>query len=59
MTEKDAVSEHDPDNPMHHPDEQPTTGSEGTPRFGRLLIVLALVVVLIGIITYVSEAMYS
>ncbi|MGB7480914.1 MAG: hypothetical protein WA924_11340 [Burkholderiaceae bacterium] len=53
------MSEHDPDNPMHHPDEQPTTGSEGTPRFGRLLIVLALVVVLIGIITYVSEAMYS
>jgi len=53
------MSDHDSDNPMQHPDEQPVTGSDGTPRFGRLLIVLALVVVLIGVITYASEAWYS
>jgi hypothetical protein len=45
-------------NPMNHPDEQPT-GVEGTPRFGRLLIVLVLVVALIVLITWASEAYYS
>lgn len=45
-------------NPMNHPEEQPV-GSDGTPKFGRLLIVLIVVVVLIGIITYASEALYS
>jgi hypothetical protein len=44
-------------NPMHHPEEQPT-GADGTPKFGRLLIVLLLVVVLIGLITWASEAYY-
>lgn len=46
------------DNPMHHPDEQ-TAGTDGSPKFGRLLIVLILVVVLIGIITVASEAYFS
>ena len=41
-----------------HPDEQPA-GSDGTPKFGRLLLVLILVVVLVGVITYASEALYS
>jgi hypothetical protein len=45
-------------NPMNHPEEQPT-GTDGTPKFGRLLIVLFLVVVLIGLITWASEAWYS
>ncbi|WP_173390513.1 hypothetical protein [Noviherbaspirillum massiliense] len=51
------MAEHD-DNPMHHPDEQPG-GAEGTPKFGRLLVVLLLVVLLIVGLTYLSEAMYS
>ncbi|MDB5727505.1 MAG: hypothetical protein JWQ00_710 [Noviherbaspirillum sp.] len=46
------------DNPMHHPNEQPT-GTEGAPKFGRLLIVLALAVLLIVAITLVSESLYS
>lgn len=45
-------------NPMNHPEEQPA-GGDGTPKFGRLLIVLILVVVLTGLITYASEALYS
>jgi hypothetical protein len=44
-------------NPMKHPEEQPT-GTDGTPKFGRLLIVLFLVVVLIAFITWASEAYY-
>ncbi|HWX03178.1 hypothetical protein [Collimonas sp.] len=46
------------ENPMHHPDEQPS-GSEGSPKFGRLLIVLVLAVILIGFITFASEWFYS
>jgi hypothetical protein len=46
------------DNPMKHPAEQPT-GSEDTPKFGRLLIVLVIAVLLIVAITFVSEALYS
>ncbi len=46
------------DNPMQHPDEQPSGGSDG-PHFGKLLIVLILAVVIIGIVTIVSEAFVS
>jgi hypothetical protein len=46
------------ENPMNHPDEQPA-GSEGSPKFGRLLIVLVLSVILIGCITFASEWFYS
>ena len=46
------------DNPMHHPAEQPA-GSDDSPRFGRLLIVLALAVLVIVAVTFVSEACYS
>jgi len=46
------------DNPVQHPDEPPT-GSDGTPKFGRLLLVLILVVVVVGLITVASEALYS
>jgi hypothetical protein len=45
-------------NPMHHPEEQPT-GSEGSPKFGRLLLVLVGAVLLIVAITIASEALYS
>jgi hypothetical protein len=45
-------------NPMHHPEEQPT-GSDGTPKFGRLLLALVGAVLLILAITLVSEAIYS
>ena len=34
-------------------------GSDGTPKFGRLLIVLLLAVALIGALTFVAEAYYS
>lgn len=45
-------------NPMHHPDEQPT-GTDGSPKFGRLLLALAGAVMLIVAVTFVSEAFYS
>ena len=48
----------DVQNPMNHPEEQPS-GSEGSPKFGRLLIVLVLAVILIGFITFASEWFYS
>lgn len=46
------------DNPMNHPDEPPV-GTDDTPRFGRLLIVLLLAVLLVVAITFASEAFYS
>jgi hypothetical protein len=48
----------DVQNPMNHPEEQ-ASGSEGSPKFGRLLIVLVLAVILIGFITFASEWFYS
>ncbi|MGH8809136.1 MAG: hypothetical protein ACREX0_14785 [Noviherbaspirillum sp.] len=46
------------ENPMHHPDEQPT-GTDDAPKFGRLLLLLAGAVLLIVVVTFVSEAIYS
>jgi hypothetical protein len=46
------------ENPMRHPNEQPT-GTNDTPRFGRLLIVLVLAVLLIVAITFISESLYT
>ncbi|MES2538874.1 MAG: hypothetical protein V4632_23695 [Pseudomonadota bacterium] len=43
---------------MNHPDEQPV-GTDGSPKFGRLLIVLVIAVLLIGAITWGSEAYFS
>ncbi len=40
---------------MDHPPEQPPTGSEGSPKFGRLLLVLLGAVALIGVLTVVAE----
>ena len=34
-------------------------GNDGTPKFGRLLIVLLLAVALIGVLTFAAEAYYS
>ncbi|WP_163968308.1 hypothetical protein [Noviherbaspirillum galbum] len=51
------MTEKPPHNPMNHPDEQPA-GTDDSPRFGRLLIVLVLAVLLIVGITFVSEALY-
>jgi hypothetical protein len=45
-------------NPMHHPEEQPA-GTDASPKFGRLLIVLLLAVILIGAITLASETYFS
>lgn len=47
-----------PHNPMKHPDEQPGSMPD-SPRFGRLLIVLVLAVLLVGVITVASEAYYT
>ena len=46
------------DNPMRHPPEQ-ASGSDGTPKFGRLLVVLISAVLLIVVITFASEAYFS
>ena len=46
------------DNPMNHPEEQPT-GVEGSPKFGRLLIVLVITVIALGLLTWATEAYYS
>ncbi len=46
------------ENPMHHPDE-PEAGGEGSPRFGRLLIVLLIAVLMIGVLTFAGEAYFS
>lgn len=46
------------DSPMNHPDEPPT-GTDGSPKFGRLLVVLILAVLVIVAITFGSEAWYS
>lgn len=43
---------------MDHPDEQPA-GIDGTPKFGRLLVVLFIAVMLIVAMTFVAEAFYS
>lgn len=45
-------------NPMGHPPEQ-VAGAEGSPRFGRLLIVLVCAVLLVAGITMLSERLYS
>ncbi|MDP5009412.1 MAG: hypothetical protein NWQ13_10650 [Glaciimonas sp.] len=39
--------------------EEEQSDESGAPKFGRLLIVLVLVVVLIGFITFASEWLYS
>lgn len=47
---------------MDHPAqsaEQPEADSDGTPKFGRLLIVLLCAVLLIVAITFATEAYYS
>jgi hypothetical protein len=48
----------DNDNPMNHPEEQPAS-SDDSPKFGRLLLILIAAVALIGVLTLVSEALYS
>ena len=45
-------------NTTRHPEEQPA-GADDSPKFGRLLIVLAIAVLMVVAITFISEAMYS
>jgi hypothetical protein len=45
-------------NPMNHPEEQPT-GTDGVPKFGRLLVILLLAVLSIAALTFFSEKFYS
>jgi hypothetical protein len=44
-------------NPMQHPEEQPS-GADGVPKFGRLLLVLAFGVLIVVLLTFGSEAYY-
>ncbi|TWI64367.1 hypothetical protein IP91_03136 [Pseudoduganella lurida] len=37
----------------------PTDDDDGSPKFGRLLIVLLLAVALVGVLTFASEAYFS
>lgn len=46
------------DNSGQNP-QQPATDTDGTPKFGRLLIVLLCAVLLIVAITFATEAYYS
>ena len=48
----------DANNPMQHPEEQPVE-SDGTPKFGKLLIVLALSILLVVLVTFGSQAYYT
>ncbi|MES2072841.1 MAG: hypothetical protein V4488_20970 [Pseudomonadota bacterium] len=43
---------------MQHPEEQSPKG-DGSPKFGRLLIVLILAVLLMVLLTIATEAYYS
>ncbi len=43
---------------MQHP-EEPEAGSDDSPRFGRLLIVLLIAVMMIGVLTFAGEAYFS
>jgi hypothetical protein len=47
-----------PHDPMQHPEEQPS-GTDDSPRFGRLLIVLVLAVLFVGLLTLASEAYFT
>ena len=59
MSELPGQDRFDPlPNPMNHP-EEPPVGTDGTPRFGRLLIVLAAAVMLIIAVTIGSQAYFS
>jgi hypothetical protein len=44
---------------MSDSDDDVQAGGDGSPKFGRLLIVLVLAVMLIGAITLGAEAYYS
>ncbi len=46
------------DNPMKHPPEQPA-GTDESPKFGRLLLILGAAVLVIVAVTFASEALYS
>jgi len=48
----------DRDSPMNRPADKPS-GSDGAPNFGRLLLILGAAVLVIVVVTFVSEALYS
>lgn len=52
------TTENGNDNPMAHPEEQ-GGGDDGSPKFGRLLLVLVAAVMLVGAVTFASLAIYS
>lgn len=53
--ENASSADNPPASPMRHP-EEPPTGVEGPPRFGRLLLVLAVAVLLIGLLAVGTAA---
>lgn len=46
------------ENPMQHPEEQPS-GADGSPKFGRLLLLLAFAVLMVVAVTFGSLAYYT
>ena len=46
------------ENPMQHP-EEPSSGTDGDPKFGRLLLVLAASVLIVVALTFGSLAYYT
>ncbi|WP_308845615.1 hypothetical protein [Oxalicibacterium faecigallinarum] len=52
------MTDDDDKNPMQHPEEQPS-GSDGNPKFGRLLLVLAASVLIVVALTFGSLAYYT
>ncbi|SFU38457.1 hypothetical protein [Pseudoduganella namucuonensis] len=44
---------------MTEPTTQPPADDDGSPKFGRLLIVLVLAVLLVVALTFATEAYYS
>lgn len=51
-------TKNEPENPMQHPEEQ-SSGTDDSPKFGRLLTVLVFAVMLIGVITFATETYFS
>ncbi|HEY6772520.1 MAG TPA: hypothetical protein VI140_00975 [Oxalicibacterium sp.] len=45
-------------NPMQHP-EEPPSGADGSPKFGRLLLLLAFAVLMVVALTFGSLAYYT
>ena len=55
---EDGTDKNGTEKPVRHPEERPA-GTDDSPKFGRLLIVLVFAVMLIGVITWASETYFT